>query len=140
MKPKELFSNFEKFIAGILVILMGFVVLSATLELGYTLVKHFIEPPGPGLFIGLKELLDLLGMFMLVLIAVELMASIFMYLEDRTVYLEMMFLIAITAMTRKIVTLDTKTIDPVSVIGLAAIIAALVGGYYVVKRQKPVST
>lgn len=131
---KKVFKGFEKIISTVLVVLMGVVVISATIELSIHIFKSLIEPPG--LLLGISELFNLFGMFMMVLIAIELMSSIYMYCIDRVIYIEMMFLIAITAVTRKIVVLDAKSIDPLAVIGIAAILAALVGGYYVVKNQQ----
>ena len=127
-------SNFEKLIAAILMVLMGIVVVSATMELGHHLFKTLTEPPG--MFLGINEMFDLFGMFMMVLIAIELMSSIYMYCINKVIYIEMMFLIAITAVTRKIVVLDAKTIEPLAVIGIAAVLASLVAGYYVVKKQQ----
>lgn len=134
MDQKKLFKGFEKIISGILVVLMGIVVISATVELAIHLYNDLVEPPG--LILGASELFDLFGMFMMVLIAIELMSSIYMYCIDRVIYIEMMFLIAITAVTRKIVVLDAKTIEPIVVLGIAAVLAALVAGYYVVKNQQ----
>ena len=134
MDQKTVFKGFEKIISTILVVLMGVVVISATIELAVHLFKDLVEPPG--LILGVSELFDLFGMFMMVLIAIELMSSIYMYCVDKVVYIEMMFLIAITAVTRKIVVLDAKSIEPISVIGIAAILIALVAGYYVVKNQQ----
>ena len=48
----------------------------------------------------------------------------------------MMFLIAITAVTRKIAVLDANEIDPIAMLGIAAILAVLVAGFYVVKTQQ----
>jgi len=131
---KNIFNNFEKIISFILVVLMGIVVISATIELGYHIFKSLIEPPG--LFLGISELFDLFGLFIMVLIAIELMSIIYMYCINKTLYIEMMFLIAITAVTRKIVVLDAKAIEPMSVIGIAAVLAALVAGYYVLKKNQ----
>ena len=136
MEIKKIFGNFEKVISLILVLLMGVVVISATLELGVTLFKNLTETSGT--FLGPTQLFDIFGMFMMVLIAIELMSSIYVYCTDKVVYLEMMFLIAITAVTRKIVVLDAKAIEPLAVIGIAFVLAALVAGYYVVKKQQSV--
>lgn len=136
MEIKKIFGNFEKAISLILVLLMGVVVISATLDLGITLFKNVTETPG--VFLGPTQLFDIFGMIMMVLIAIELMSSIYAYCTDKVVYLEMMFLIAITAVTRKIVVLDAKAIDPMAVIGIAFVLAALVAGYYVVKKQQSI--
>jgi len=133
---KKIFKNFEKLISFILIVIMGIVVILATIELAYVLFKSLKEMPG--LFLGVSELFDLIGMMMMVLISIELMSSIYVYCFNKVIYIEMMFLIAITAVTRKIVVMDSKSVEPMSVIGIAAVLAALVAGYYVVKKQQAV--
>ena len=134
MVLKKVFHSFENVISFILVILMGIVVISATIELAVVLYKGLTEPPG--FFLGLSELFDLFGLFMMVIIAIELMSSIYMYCVNKVIYIEMMFLIAITAVTRKIVVLDQTSIESLTVVGLAAVLIALVAGYYVVKKNQ----
>ena len=133
MNIDNIFKYFEKTISLMLMLLMGVVVITSTLELGLILYKDLINPPG--LFLGISELFELFGLFMMVLIAIELMSSIHAYFINKTLYIEMMFLIAITAVTRKIVVVDSKATDPMTLIGIAAILIALVAGYYVVKKQ-----
>lgn len=55
--------------------LMGAVVISATLEPGLSLFKNLVE--NRGIFLGLTQLLDVVGMFMMVIIAIELMPSVY---------------------------------------------------------------
>lgn len=43
------------------------------------------------------------------LIAIELMASVYMYMMDKSVHVEIMLLIAITALTRKVVVMDLES-------------------------------
>ena len=81
-----------------------------------------------------RGLFELFGLFLMVLIAVELMASIHMYMKDKSIHAEMMLLIAITALTRKVVVLDADAYDPMYLIGLAALLGTLIGGYYLVRR------
>ena len=72
----------------------------------------------------------------MVLIGLELMTSIRMYLDDHKIHAEMMFLVAITAITRKIVILDASQIEPLILFGIGFLIIALSAGYYLVKRNR----
>ena len=47
-----------------------------------------------------------------------------------------LLLVAITAITRKIVILDASKMDPMSLFGIAAIVLALTGGYFFMRRGK----
>ena len=134
-----LFHHFERSLAFVLLVLIAIVALIALIELCFLLYRDLVS--ADGFLLGLDELFEVFGMFLIVLIAVELMASIYMYMVDKSVHVEMMLLIAITALARKVVVLDLEGKgDPAMyMVGLAALIATLIGGYYLVKRleQRP---
>ena len=132
----KIFERAERIVAIALLGLKGIVVASGVVEVGYEVVLGLIEPPG--LFLGVAELFDVFGLFLMVLIGLELMASIHMYLEDQTIHAEMMFLVAITAVTRKIVILDARAIEPMLVFGIGFLIIALSAGYYLIKSRRAV--
>ena len=93
----------------------------------------------PGLFLGVAELLDVFGLFLMVLIGLELMTSIRMYLDDHKIHAEMMLLVAITAVTRKIVIMESSSKEPLLLFGVGFLIIALALGYYLIKQNRPAS-
>jgi uncharacterized membrane protein (DUF373 family) len=128
------FHYFERTLAAVLLVLMSGVAILAVAELCFVLYKDLTSDKG--LFLDLSELFEVFGMFLIVLIAIELMASVYMYMMDKSVHVEIMLLIAVTALTRKVVVLDTESKgDPAMyMLGLAALLGTLVVGYYLVKR------
>jgi len=135
----KILHTIENYIAITLLVLMGVVVISGAVELAYEILISMIDPPG--FFIGVAELLDIFGLFLMVLIGLELMTSIRMYLKDHTVHAEMMFLIALTAVTRKIVIFDATKSDPLVIFGIGFLIISLSAGYYLLKiRYKNAAT
>jgi len=129
-----IFGKIEKIIATVLLILMGVVVASGAIEVAYEIVMGLIEPPG--FFLGVSELFDVFGLFLMVLIGLELMTSIHMYLDDQKIHAEMMFLVALTAVTRKIVIMDSGAMDPMLVFSIGFLIIALAAGYYLIKKNR----
>ena len=129
-----IFGKIEKIIASALLVLMGVVVVSGTIEVAYEIVTSLIDPPG--FFLGVSELFDVFGLFMMVLIGLELMTSIHMYLDDQRIHAEMMFLVALTAVTRKIVIMDSSTMEPILVFGIGFLVIALASGYYLIKKDR----
>ena len=123
----------RKYIAIALLGLMAIIVVSATLEVAYEIAVNMFEPPG--FFIGVQDLFGVFGLFLMVLIGLELMTSIQMYLDHNSIHAELMLLVAITAITRKIVILDATKIDPMIMFGIGAVIIALALGYYLVRRS-----
>ena len=129
----NIFEKAGRYIAIALLVLMGIVVIAAIAELAHEIVIGLIQPPG--FFLGVTELLETFGLFLMVLIGLELMTSIHMYLSDHTIHAEMMFLVAMTAVTRKIVILETGTTEPLLLFGLAFLILALSGGYFLIRKK-----
>ena len=130
----DIFHQAEKFIAIVLLILMGVVVASGTIEIAHEIVTSLIDPPG--FFLGVSELFDVFGLFLMVLIGLELMTSIHMYLDDHRIHAEMMFLVALTAVTRKIVIMDSSVMDPMLIFSIGFLVIALAAGYYLLRKNR----
>ncbi len=130
----DIFHKAEKIIAIVLLVLMGVVVASGTIEVAYEIVTSLIDPPG--FFLGVSELFDVFGLFLMVLIGLELMTSIHMYLDDHRIHAEMMFLVALTAITRKIVIMDSSVADPMLIFSIGFLVIALAAGYYLLRKNR----
>jgi len=124
----------EKVIVLSLLAMMVSVVLLATLELGWLIIKDVITPPM--FLLEIDELLDIFGMFLLVLIGIELLETVKMYLATKTVHIEVVFPVALIAIARKVIILDVKDLTGITLIGIGVIIFALSAGYYLVRRNK----
>jgi len=129
----DFFGKMEQYIATALLVLMGIVLLAAVAELAYEIVTGLIQPPG--FFLDVTELIDTFGLFLMVLIGLELMATMHMYLSDHTIHAEMMLLVALTAVTRKVVILDTVKTGPLLVFGVGFLILTLSGSFYLIRKK-----
>ena len=127
------FDKVEKTIAVALLGLMAIIVVSATVEVAYVVATNIYRPPG--FFIGVEDLFQVFGLFLMVLIGLELMTSIRDYLKDSRIHAELMLLVAMAAVTRKVVILDASAIDPMMMFGIGFIIIALAVGYFLVRRS-----
>ena len=130
----KIFERIETYISYALLGLMSIIVIGATLEVGYVIITDIFRPPG--FFIGVEDLFDAFGLFLMVLIGLELMAGMHQFIENHEIHAEIMILIAITAITRKIVILDSKAIDPMILFGVGFLIIALTAGYYLLKKSR----
>ena len=127
------FDEVGKYIAIALLGLMAIIVVSATAEVAYVVATNILELPG--FFIGVEDLFQIFGLFLMVLIGLELMTSIRDYLRDNRIHAELMLLVAMTAVTRKVVILDASAIDPMMMFGIGFVIIALAVGYFLVRRS-----
>ena len=119
-------------------LMLALVVLLSVVELGWVLVKYITTPPR--FILEIRQLLELFGLFLLVLIGIELLETIKKYYTEGRVDLDVIIAVALIALGRKIITVDPKEYDPLTLVGMAAIILALVVGYWVAKKDKPSRT
>jgi len=122
----------EKVIIYSLIVMMAGILILATVELGYYLIRTIIS--SDYLLIDLNDLMDLFGVFMLVLIGIELLDTIKVYLHSNIVHVEVVVLVAIIALARKVIALKTENMSGDKIIGLAVLIVALGLTYYLIKR------
>lgn len=126
--------KFEDFVTYSLLVMLACVVLLATYELGWLIVKDALTPPV--FLLEIDEILELFGQFLLVLIGLELIHSVKIYIEDREFHLDAVVAVALIAVARKVITLDAKALPEGTLIGIAATILALVIGYYMLQRSR----
>ncbi len=129
---EKFLKRFERVIVVILLVMMACVVLLSTVELAVLIVEQMLLPPL--MLLDMGKLLKIFSFFLMVLIGLELIEVIKVYLVDEQVHVEVIFLVAIIAIARKVIVLDVKGLAPLNLIGFATIILALAGGYYLLRR------
>lgn len=113
---------------------MGFVVMLATLELVYIIALDLLSPPI--VLLDSKELLDIFGYFLLILIGIELLETFSIYLHERAINVQVVLLVAMIALARKVIILDAEDIQSLTLFAIGFVILALAAGYYMVKRSQ----
>lgn len=132
----KLIKYFEKFVIVSLTILMGIVVIASTIELVYALyLDFFVRPHQDNLLISLNQLSEVFGLFFNVLIGFELFETVKMYLKDNVFHAELILLVGLIAISRKVILLDYQSMDALSIIGIAFLIGTITGGYYLLKKS-----
>lgn len=124
--------KFERAIVTALIVMMELTILLATIELAWLIIKDIITPPV--LLLEIHELLDIFGLFLLVLLGIELISTLKTYLTENEIHVEVVFAVALIAIGRKVIILDVKELSSLSLIGIASIIISLSVGYFLVKR------
>ena len=124
--------RFEGWVSKLLSIAMVVVIVVVIADLGLYLGATLLDPD-PSNFLG-ESLLNIFGLFLSVLIALEILENITAYLRKHVVQVELVIVTSLTAVARKIIILDLKEITGVSLIGLAIAILALSISYFIVKN------
>ncbi|MFC1856008.1 phosphate-starvation-inducible PsiE family protein [Thermodesulfobacteriota bacterium] len=123
----------EQIIVFALLFMMVSTLVLTTIELGWIIINDIITPPM--FLLDISELLDVFGMFLLVLIGVELLETVKMYLTQKKVHVEVVFTVALIAVARKVIILDIKKVPSLTLVGIGVIIVALSVGYYLIIKK-----
>lgn len=124
--------GFETVIVVFLIFLMMVVVGLSALELAVLLWNQMGQ--SPYFLLNLQELLEVLGFFMMVLIGLELLETIKNYLTQHALHVEVVILVAMIAISRKVIILDMKEITPASMGGIAFLLLSLAVSYFLIKK------
>lgn len=121
----------EKVIVTVLIVMMSAILLLATVQLVIFLIQNVGKN---GELISLDGLMDTFGVFLLILIGIELLETIKIYLRHNIVHVEVVILVAIIALARKIVILRVEELDGTVIAAIGILILALGAAYYFIKR------
>lgn len=128
----QLVHHIEKLVSKVLAIAMLIVIVIAIFDLGILLFKElFTEPIG---FFN-TTIIELFGLFLNVLIALELLENITAYLEKNVIQVELVIVTSLIAVARKLIILDLAKTTGSQLIGLAIAIFALSVSYWIVRRS-----
>lgn len=125
--------QFEGSVSKALSVGMVIVILAIVLELAVVLVRTIFTTP-PGAFLG-QTVIDIFGLFLTVLIALEILENITAYIQKHVVQVELVIATALTAVGRKFIILDLTQVSGTTLIGLAIAIFALASSYWIVRAS-----
>ncbi|MEM9803814.1 MAG: phosphate-starvation-inducible PsiE family protein [Cyanobacteria bacterium P01_D01_bin.56] len=122
----------ETIVSKLLSIAMLIVIFVIMVDLVRFLAVALLEPSASGFF--KNTLSEIFGLFLSVLIALEILENITAYLKKHVVQVELVIVTSLTAVARKIIILDLEKITGVSLIGLAIAILSLSISYWIVRN------
>ena len=123
----------KKWMSFFVLIVMTVIVFIAIVELVIILYLDVFDPADDVLFLEIDELFRIFGFFFIILIGFELIETVEMYFKDNVIHAEVVLLVAVIAISRKVILLDLEKYDPLAIIGLGIIIIALGGCYSLIK-------
>lgn len=129
----------KRVVAGVLMVLMFVILGIAVVELMWvplTLVIPGLPGGTDNLLMSEAELLNTFGVFLSVLIALELVETVEVYFKDNEIHAEIVLLVALIALARKVVLLDVSKYEPLTILGMAALFIGLAAAYIAIRWAK----
>ncbi len=142
---KSLISEDEKFLHGLetmegwvsKLLSLGMIVatLLAIFQLGYSLIETLTRTIYDHKAASFNtELFQLFGLFLNVLIALEILENITVYLKKHVFQVELVLVTSLIAVSRKIIILDLEKKDSSDLIALAIAVFSLSISYFIVRQ------
>jgi uncharacterized membrane protein (DUF373 family) len=125
--------SFKKIVATVLMVMMGFLVVFSIVALGLSIVEE-ISSSHSGL-IDIERLPSIFGLFLWVMVGIELFEAVKMYTLDHAVHVETILIVGIIAISNHIIATDLIVAPPINLFAMSAILVALSSGYFLVKKS-----
>lgn len=121
----------KRLTSKILSLLMIFLILVSVGNLILVTIKTFLSE---AIFVNHKILFNLFGLFLNVLIALEILKNITAYLRKKIFQVELAIASSLVSVSRKIIIFDFNQLSAMDLIGLAIATLALLGSYWIVRN------
>ena len=136
---ERLMRLFERGILYVAQILLVLVIVVAVIQLWYLFALGVTERVRdidtiPLLTLAVQRAFS--GVLLIVL-GLELLETLRVYFTHHRVRLELVLVIALIAVGRHVINLDFEHVDGAAIAGIAALVVALTGGYYLVRKSDP---
>lgn len=124
----------ERVVVGALLVLLMVTILVGTVIVGWSLLEDLLG--FHALVDNPKALFDVFGLFVAVLVGVELLRILRHLVSSHEVDTELVVETALIALCNKVITLNLSDASWTTLLGIAALIVALAGAMQVLRRQR----
>lgn len=127
---------FERTIFGTLIFIMMGVILLATAKYAYDIylsIRSYFHPDASINYLQ-RVMHEVFGGFLIIVLGVELIGSIRTYFQDHVIKTDVVFQVAIIAVSRHVIQMDFDKANPLTLLGLGFLAIALTAGYSIYRR------
>lgn len=129
----HLLEKIEVIVSKVLSLFMVVVILVAIADLAFFLIKELFTTPYGQIN---TTLFKIFGLFLNILIALEILENITAYLKKHVVQVELVIVTSLIAVARKIILLDLSKVSGIDIIGLGVAVFALSVSYLLIRVSK----
>ncbi|WP_414543558.1 phosphate-starvation-inducible PsiE family protein [Nostoc sp. CCY0012] len=128
----HMIENIEVLVSKILSLAMVVVIVAAIFDLGIYLINELFTRKYGNFN---QVLFTIFGLFLNILIALEILENITAYLRKHVVQVELVIVTSLIAVARKIIILDLEKVRGIDIIGLGVAILALAISYWIIRSS-----
>jgi uncharacterized membrane protein (DUF373 family) len=117
---------------SLIMIIFFAILILAFVDIIYVIIQNITTHPI--LIIDADKLMELFSLFLIILLGLELLETIKAYLKEDVVHVELVVLVAVIALARKVIIWDFNKYSHLEMISLAVMILALSLSYFLIKK------
>jgi uncharacterized membrane protein (DUF373 family) len=121
----------QKGIIFLLLFVMSLILLVSTVNIILNVILGAIS--GPETFFNAQRLQSLFGLFLIILIGIELLDTVKAFLEEEKIHVEIVLLVAMIALARKVIIWDFSEYEVQELYGVAVMLLSLAISYTLIK-------
>jgi uncharacterized membrane protein (DUF373 family) len=80
--------------------------------------------------------LNIIGNFLLLVVCIELLDTLYAYAIKQKIHVEIVILVALTAVARELIVFDYNTVSSLVLVGIGVAITALSSSYYLIRKSR----
>ncbi len=122
-----------KIMVWAILLFLSLILLLAFIDLVYETYSKIIEPPF--LVINSGQLIELFSLCLIIIIGLELIETVKAFLKEEIVHVELVILVAIIAIARKVIVWDFEKYSDTLLFSMSAMIIALALSYFLIKKS-----
>jgi uncharacterized membrane protein (DUF373 family) len=129
----KLLKYIEKFLVWGILMVVSLLLILAFIDIVYEIIQKIKAPPV--FVINADGFMDLFSIFLVLLIGLELLETVKAYLKEDLFHVEFIILVAIIAISRKVIVWDFEKYSTSELLSLSAMIVALGTTYFLIKKS-----
>lgn len=122
----------EKVIIATLVIILAIILLLSTADVVFSIGNEVVK--SPSFLIEADNLMSIFSSILIVIIGLELLETIKAYLKEDVVHVELVVLVAIIALGRKVIIWDFNKYSINEMIALSLMLVSLAAVYFMIRK------
>lgn len=122
----------EKILIFSIIVVFSAILILAFIDIVYEIYRQIIAPPV--MVVHAQNLMELFSLFLIILIGIELLETIKAYLHENVIHVELVILVAIIAIARKVIVWDFEQYSYFELLALAFMVLALGATYFLVRK------
>jgi uncharacterized membrane protein (DUF373 family) len=129
----NILKKIETILVAVILLMLSVILVLALIDIVHEIVRMVSQ--SPILVIDANNLMELFSLFLIIIIGLELLETVKAFLKDDVVHIELVILVAIIAIARKVIVWDFNKYDEWELIGLAIMVTSLSLSYYLLKKS-----